>query len=113
MTQDMEARRTKLYKWAVGLSIIYVADGAFMAWALLKGGWATLGYGQVSYFPVFIPAFLAGLVVSGMYLRGFTRHGWTAHKAEWLFFFLLVDAVAAKVIVFIHRQCCQYPQAVM
>lgn len=44
MTHDTEARRTKLYKWAIGLSIIYVADGAFMAWALLQGGFAWLGY---------------------------------------------------------------------
>jgi hypothetical protein len=50
MTHHTDARRTKLYKWAIGLSIVHVADGAFMAWALLEGGWATLGYGQVSYF---------------------------------------------------------------
>lgn len=107
MTQLPDARRTKLYKWAVGLSIIYVADGIFMAWALLEGGYAPLGYGQLSYGPVFVPACLAGLVVSGMYLHGFTRRGWTALKAEWLFFFVLFDAVAAKVIVYIHLNCCK------
>lgn len=104
MTHD--ARRTKLYKWAIGLSIIYVADGALMAVALFQSGYAWLGYVQLSYFPVFFPALLAGLVVSGMYWRGFTRHHWTARKAEWVFFFLLAGAVLAKVIVVIHAKCC-------
>jgi hypothetical protein len=96
-----------LYRWAIGLSIIYLADGAFMAWALLEGGYARLGYGAVSYFPVFIPALIAGLVVCGLYAHGFLRRGWTARKAEWLFFFILFDAVAAKVIVYVHLNCCK------
>lgn len=29
MPHDTDARRTRLYKWAIGLSIIYVADGIF------------------------------------------------------------------------------------
>ncbi len=104
---NWEALRAKLYRWAIGLSIIYVLDGAFMAWALMEGGYAGLGYGRLSYLPVFIPSLLAGLIVSSMYLYGFLRRGWTARKMEWIFFFLLVDAVAAKVIVFVHRHCCQ------
>lgn len=107
MTQSTDARRAKLYKWAIGLSIIYILDGALMAWALLYGGYAFLGYAKVSYLPVFMPALLAGLVVSGMYVHGFLRRGWVARKAEWLFFFLLTDAVAAKIIVIIHRNCCE------
>ena len=107
MTHDPERGRTKLYKWAIGLSTIYVADGALMAWALMKGGWAMFGYGQVSFIPVFIPAFLAGLVVSGIYVHGFMQRGWTARRAEWFFFFLFADAVAAKVVVIIHRHCCR------
>lgn len=66
------------------------------------GGYAPLGYAQVIGAPVFIPALLAGLVVSGLYWQGFTRHGWKARKAEWLFFFLLYNAVAAKVIVSVY-----------
>lgn len=106
MTHDIEGRRATLYKWAVGLSIIYAADGIFMAWALLNGGYAFLGYGKLSYLPVFMPALFAGLVVSAMYAHGFVRRGWTALKAEWLFFFCLADAVAAKVVVIVHRHCC-------
>lgn len=107
LTHRDAARRTRLYRWAIGLSFIYLADGAFMAWALLEGGYARLGYGAVSYFPVFIPALIAGLVVSGLYAHGFLRRGWTARKAEWLFFFILFDAVAAKVIVHVHLNCCK------
>jgi hypothetical protein len=88
------------------LSCIYVADGIFMAWALLNGAYAFLGYGKLSYLPVFVPALFCGLAVSGLYVHGFLRLGWTARKAEWLFFFILFDAVAAKLIVIIHRHCC-------
>jgi hypothetical protein len=101
-----DARRRTLYRWAIGLSVVYLADGIFMAWALLNGAYAFLGYGKLSYLPVFIPALLVGLAVSGMYVDGFLRRGWTARKAEWLFFFILVDAVAAKIIVIIYRHCC-------
>lgn len=107
MTHDEDPRRTSLYRWAIALSCIYVADGFFMAWALLNGAYAFLGYGKLSYLPVFLPAFVAGLVVSTMYVDGFLRRGWTARKAEWLFFFILVDAVAAKLLVVIYRHCCQ------
>lgn len=107
MSHDTEARRRKLYKWAVGLSIIYVVDGIFMAWALLNGAYAFPGYAALSYIPLFMPALIAGLVVSGVYAHGFVRRGWKARKAEWFFFFFLADAVAAKVIVIVHRHCCQ------
>lgn len=41
------------------------------------------------------PAFVAGLVVSTMYVDGLLRRGWTARKAEWLFFF--VDAFRSRL----------------
>lgn len=102
MTHETEARRSTLYRWAIALSVAYVADGVFMTWALIEGGYAGMGYTALSFFPVFIPACILGLVASRLYWQGFTRLGWTARKAEWLFFFLLYNAVAAKVIVFIH-----------
>ena len=102
MTHDTEARRRTLYRCAIGLSIAYVADGIFMTWALIQANYAGLGYTMLSFFPVFIPACIAGLVVSRMYWQGFTRLGWKARKAELLFFFLLYNAVAAKVIVSIY-----------
>lgn len=98
--------REKLYRWAIGLSVVFLADGIFMAWALMNGAYAFLGYGKMSYFPVFLPALLIGLIVTGIYIHGFMRLSWTARKAEWLFFFLLADAVAAKIIVVVHRHCC-------
>ena len=101
MTHDSEAERRKLYRWAIGLSVAYVADGIFMTWALINENYRGLIYTLLSFLPVFIPACIAGLVVGRMYWQGFTRHGWTARKAEWIFFFLLYNAVAAKVIVFI------------
>lgn len=97
------ARRRTLYWWAIGLSFAYLVDGAFVAWALIEGGYAPLGYAQVFGAPVFIPAFLAGLVVSRSYWQGFTRYGWKARKAEWLFFFLLYNAGAAKAITHVYE----------
>lgn len=76
MTHETEARRRELYRWAIGLSVAYML---------------------LSFFPVFIPACTLGLVASRLYWQGVTRHGWTPRKAEWLFFFLLFNAVAAKV----------------
>jgi hypothetical protein len=102
MTPESEARRRTLYRWAIGLSVIYLADGAFFAWALIEGGYAPLGYAQVFGAPVFIPAFLAGLIVSRLYWQGVTQRGWTVRKAEWLFFFLFFASVAAKAIVSIY-----------
>jgi hypothetical protein len=102
MTHETEARRRELYRWAIGLSVAYVADGILWTWALITGPYAGSAYMLVSFFPVFIPACILGLVASRLYWQGFTRHGWTARKAEWLFFFLLYNAVAAKVIVSIY-----------
>ncbi len=101
MTHETEARRRELYRLAVGLSVAYVADGIFMIWALLDETYRGLTYGMWSFLPVFFPTCIAGLIVSRMYWQGFTRHGWTVRKAEWLFFFLLYNAVAGKAIVFI------------
>ena len=96
--------REKVYKIARVLSIIFVADGIFMAWALARGGYAGLGYGQLSYIPLFIPAFLVGLVISAIYVHGFARRSWTVRQSERLFFLLFFLAVAAKVAVFIQGQ---------
>jgi hypothetical protein len=93
--------REQVYRIARILSIIFVADGIFMLWALAEGGYAGLGYGQFSFFPLFIPAFLAGLVISAFYAHGFARRLWTVRRTEWLFFLLFVLAVGAKVAVFI------------
>ncbi len=101
MTNEMEAERRGMYRWAIGLSVAYVADGIFMTWALIEGGYAGMGYAAFCFFPVFIPACTLGLVASRLYWQGFTRHGWTPRKAEWLFFFLFIS-VAAKVIVSIY-----------
>jgi uncharacterized membrane protein len=95
--------REILYKFAIWLSIILVADGIFMAWALYKGGFSMLGYGQISYIPVFMPALLVSLVVVGFYIHGFMRRSWTARGAERAFFVLLTLAVTAKVIVAVRR----------
>ena len=93
--------RETVYKFAIGLSIIFVADGLFMAWALLYG--AGLGYTHFSYVPVFIPATLVALAISGIYVRGFARLSWTPRTLEWAFFILFVLAVAAKIILLIRR----------
>ena len=102
MRHETEARRSKLYRWAIILSVAYAADGFFFTWSLIRGNYSGMAYGLLVFFPVFIPALIAGLVVSRMYWQGVTRHGWTARKAEWLFFFLLYNAVAAKVIFSIY-----------
>lgn len=102
MTQETEAQRTELYRWAIGLSVAYVVDGTFMAWALVEGGYSGMAYTAWSFFPVFVPASILGLVACRLYWRGFNRHGWKPRKAEWLFFFLLFNALAAKVIVTIY-----------
>jgi ABC-type sulfate transport system permease component len=100
------SQRERPYKMAIVLSVAFVVDGALMAWALVRDGYALLGYGKLVFLPIFIPSFLVGLVVSGKYVYGFARHSWRARKAEWLFFFLFAGAIAAKVAIFIHRQCC-------
>jgi len=94
--------RERLYKFAIGLSIIFVADGIFMAWSLYAdrgSAYPMLGYAQVSYIPVFMPALLVSLVVVGFYTHGFARRSWTARGPERAFFVLLILAVAAKVIM--------------
>ncbi len=101
MRHDTDAERRGMYRWAIGLSVAYVADGIFWAWALITP-YAGPAYGLLSFFPIFIPACILGLVASRLYWQGFNRHGWTLRKAEWLFFFLLFIAVAAKVIVSIY-----------
>jgi hypothetical protein len=106
MPKDKSELRERVYRYAIALSVVFVADGIFMGWALMHGAYAFLGYGKFSYIPVFFPAMIAGLVVSGIYVYGFMRLSWVARKAEWLFFFLFTDAVAAKIIVVIHRHCC-------
>lgn len=98
--------RERVYRLAIGLSVILAADGILMAAAFLTGGYAPLGYGQVSYLPVFMPTLVVALVVCGIYIHGFVRRSWTAQKGEWLFFALLVVAVAAKVVVFLRGNCC-------
>ena len=95
--------REKVYKIARVLAIIFVVDGLLMAWALAEGGYAILGYAQFSFLPVFIPAFLVGLVIMGLYAHGFARRSWTVRKAELLFFLLFFLAVAAKVALVIRR----------
>ena len=92
--------RDKVYKSARILPIIFVADGIFMVWPLVKGGYAWLTYGRLSYLPLFFPAFLVGLVFSAIYAHGFARRSWTVRKAEPLFLLLFVLAVGAKVAVF-------------
>lgn len=101
MTHETDGRRKRLYRWAIGLSVAYVADGFYMAWALLDENYRGMAYTLLSFIPVFFPSCVAGLIVSRMYWYGFTRHGWKMRKAEWLFFFLLYNAVAAKAIVFV------------
>src|SRR5688500_10024549 len=76
--------REKVYRIARVLSIIFVADGLLMAWAMAVGGYAGLTYGQFSYIPMFIPAFLGGLVISAIYVHGFARRSWTVRKNELL-----------------------------
>ena len=95
--------RDRVYKFAIGLSVVFVADGLFMAWALYEGGYAGLGYGMLIYFPVFIPATLVALVVIGIYISGFVRLSWSPRRAEWLFFLLFGAALTAKLIVFVRR----------
>ena len=98
-SQNGGGTREKAYKYAIGLSIVFLVDGIFMASAVLYGGYAILPYVKLSFFPVFLPAFLVGLVITGIYVHGFTRRSWTIRKAEWLFFFVFANAVAAKIIL--------------
>jgi hypothetical protein len=93
--------REKVHKIARVLSIIFVADGIFMVWPLAQGGYVWLTYGMFSYLPVFMPAFVVGLVISVVYAHGFARRSWTVRRTERLFFLVFVLAVAAKVAVFI------------
>ena len=89
--------REKVYKIARVLSIIYVFDGLFMAWAVAKGGYAGVGYAKFSLFPLFIPALLVGVVISAIYVYGIARRSWTLRKSEVVFILLLFLAVVYKV----------------
>lgn len=103
MAHEKKTERTELYRWAIGLSVAYAIDGGLYAWTLLMGGYSGLAYGTLSFLPVFVPAFLLGLVATRLYWQGLTQHGWTLRKAEWLFLFLFASAVGAKVIVSIYN----------
>lgn len=96
--------RETIFRWAVCLSVVFLADGLFMAWALREGGYATLGYAQISLFPVFMPALLASLVMLGIYIHGVWRRSWSVRRSEWGFFLMLALAVGAKVIVVVRNQ---------
>ena len=93
--------REKVYKIARVLSIIFVLDGLFMAWAVAYGGYAYLTYGMFSYLPLFFPAFLVGLVLSAIYVHGFARRSWTVRQPELVFFVLFVLAIVGKVALFV------------
>jgi len=98
--------RERLYKFAIALSIILVADSLFMAWALYasrRDPYSMLGYGQVGLIPVFMPALLVSLVVVGFYVHGFTRRSWTARGPERAFFLILILAVVVKIIMVVRR----------
>ena len=95
--------REKLYTIARVLSIIFVADGLFMAWVVGYGGSAGLTYAKFG-FPVFVLAVLVGLVISVIYVHGFARQSWTVRKAESLFFLLFFLALAGKVALFVEGQ---------
>lgn len=99
ITLPPEVLRARLHRWAIGLSIFYVLDIIVMTWALAQGGYGPIGYVTSIFLPAFIPALVIGTVVSIMYLHGFRQRGWTARKAERLFFILLPGSVAAKVIL--------------
>jgi hypothetical protein len=96
--------RERLYKFALVLSVLFVADGLFMTWSFLQDDWSPVGYAILSYVPVFIPAALVALVIAGIYVHGVTRKSWTLRKAERFFFLVFGLAVAAKLILFIRRQ---------
>jgi hypothetical protein len=95
--------REKLYKFAIGLTICFVFDGLFMAWAVIEGGYTPLGYGQLSFFPVFIPSVLVALVVTGIYVYGFARLSWAPRRLEWLFFLVFAFALAVKLYIYVAR----------
>ena len=92
--------RERVYKIARVLSIVFVADALFMAWGLASGD-RLLGYGQLGFVPLFIPAFLVSLVIAAIYVYGFVRRSWTVRQSEHLFFFLVVLAAAAKITLFL------------
>ena len=89
--------REKVYKIAGVLSIIFVFDGLFMAWAMAAGGYAGLTYVNLSFFPLFVPAVLVGLVITAIYANGVARRSWTLRKSEVAFFLVLFLAVVYKV----------------
>ena len=93
--------RESVYKIARVLSIVLGADGLLMAWALVKDGYGLLGYVQFSFMPLFIPAFVMGLLISAIFVHGFARRSWTVRQTELLFFLLFSLAVAAKVTFFL------------
>ena len=95
---DNGSMREAAHKVAIVLSIMFLADGLFMAWALHAGGYAGLPYVFFGLIPLFLPATVAGLVLVGIYVRGFRRFSWKPRRAEWLFFFLISTSVATKVI---------------
>jgi hypothetical protein len=99
--QRDEFRRESITRWSVGLSVAFLADGLFMAWALNEGGYAPLGYGKISFLPVFMPALLTSLVMLGSYARGVRRNSWSVRRSEWVFVLMLSLALAAKVVVFV------------
>jgi hypothetical protein len=95
------SNRETIFRWSIGLSIAFLADGLFMAWALNEGGYALLGYAQFSFRPVFVPALLVSLVMLGDYARGVRRRSWSVRRSEWVYFLVLALAVGAKVVMFV------------
>jgi hypothetical protein len=95
--------REKLHKFVIGLIFLFLADGLLMTWALLKGGYTFLGYFNVSYAPVFIPAAVASLIISVIYVNGFMRRAWRPQTLEWIFLLVFVVALAAKIILVVRR----------
>ena len=96
--------RERIYGIARVLSIMFVVDGLIMAWTAAVGSYAWISYALFSFTPVFIPAFLVGLVISALYVHRFARQSWTARRTELLFFLLFFLAVAAKVAVVVEAR---------
>ena len=91
--------RGKVHVVAIGMSVLFVIDNIFMAWAYLQGGNAGMIYAFCSLLPIFCPATLASFVLTGIYVRGFKAHSWKLQRTDRTFFLIFAVSLSIKVVL--------------
>jgi hypothetical protein len=93
-----DTMRETVSKVAIGVSVLFAADNIFMVWALLYGGYGGWIYIFISLIPLFLPATLASIALTGIYVHGVRRRSWTLRRADRIFFVLFAVSLTIKVV---------------